>query len=183
MAGHKEILGAYKELKGVLNSLGDKEDWFTDREFTPQANRVIDRIGSVCPEIGDIESYKLQQDALQDGRLVVRVIPTKQKLMGLLGRMEGLYDIGEQNSPNGHTFIQQQSQSQSQHITFVLDLQEKIIKEIPKHAEGTKERSFLEKLKASLPSIKDTTDILSTVLKIAAESNVDPNALLKILGL
>jgi hypothetical protein len=62
-------------------------------------------------------------------------------------------------------------------------MQEKIISEIPKHKEGTKERTFLEKLKSALPSVKSITDILSAALKIGANIGLDPATIHKLLGL
>jgi phage terminase small subunit len=65
----------------------------------------------------------------------------------------------------------------------VLELQEKIISEIYKHKEGSKERGFLEKLKAALPAVKTITDILASALKIGAEMGLDPATIHKLLGL
>ena len=78
---------------------------------------------------------------------------------------------------------QQQSQNQVQSVNILLELQEKIIDEIPKQKEGSNERNFLEKLKSVLPSIKTGTDIAANVLKIGSEFNLDPLVITKLLGL
>jgi hypothetical protein len=184
MANRKEIFGTYKELKGVLASIETENSWFQDEGFVAHANVVIERAGSVCPKIQDIHVYKLQTDVLRDGRIIVHTTQAKQKLSSLIGRVEGLYSLEELKPNNGgNTFIQNQSQNQSQYLGVALEMQEKILAEIPNHAAGTKERTFLEKLKESLPLIKSATDILSSALKIGGSLGLDPATIHKLLGL
>jgi hypothetical protein len=179
----KEILSIYEELKGLLETIKDETSWFDDKGFTEHANRIIERVRLVCPEITDIDSYKIIAE-YSSGRHcnTVNVLPTKAKINSLIGRIKGLnnFDINS-NSNNGNTFIQTQSQSQS--LSVILELQEKIITEIPKYNEGTKERSFLEKLKSKLSEVKNITDILSIALKIGSEFGLDPSTIHRLLGL
>jgi len=80
------------------------------------------------------------------------------------------------------TVIQQtQNQNQTQSISILLEIQEKIISEIPKHEEGSKERTFLEKVKSILPSIKTVTDIISSILKIGSELGLSASDMHKLL--
>lgn len=179
----KDIIGVYEELKGVLSSIKDNSSWFDDEGFTNHTNIIITRAVSLCPEFQDTD-YKLKLDHIQNRGPIVNTIQAKSKLNALIGRLKGQYDLEMPTlSNNGHTFIQNQSQTQSQNLTIILELQEKIILEIPKHTEGTKERSFLEKLKSTLPTIKNITDILSLVLKIGAEFELDIETIRKLLGL
>lgn len=178
----KEILGVYEELKGVLASMPEDRTWFDDKGFTEHANRIITRAASICPEISDIESYKVVSDHQPSRGPIVYTIQTKSRLNALIGRLKGTYDLDTSpTGSNGNTFIQNQSQTQSQYINLVLDLQEKIIAEIPKHAEGTKERSFLEKLKVALSTTQNVMDILASVLRIGGEFGLDPSTIHKLL--
>src|SRR5579864_7584979 len=160
MVEQKEILGVYKELKGILASMESENSWFIDNGFAEHANVVIDRAGSTCIEIRDINSYKLNEDVLRDGRVIIHTIQAKQKLNSLIGRIEGVYGLEDTKTNNGNTFIQNQLQTQSQNLSVILDVHEKILTELPKHAQGTAERTFLEKLKEALPTIKNVTEIL-----------------------
>jgi hypothetical protein len=179
----KQILGIYEELKGISSSM-PTGTWFDDEGFAIHTNGVIDRLHTLCPEINDLNSYKIKTSYIQGRGETVDTVPTKVKLDGLVGRIRGSYDFDQQSTPiNGHTFIQQQSQSQEQHQTIILELQERIIAEIKNHNEGTKERSFLEKLKSSLPTLSNTLTIISTILSIANDTGLSVNEVRKILGL
>ena len=175
-----EIIGVYEELKGILESVPD-QSWFDDEGFTNQVNHIIDRAAAICPEIEDIAVYKIIRDHLNDGRQIVHAIQTKSKLAALTGRIRGTYKLEVSPQNSGHTFIQNQSQSQS--LSVALEWQERINAEIPKHAQGSQERTFLEKLKESLPTIKSVTDIISSALKIGADLGLDPATIHKVLGL
>ncbi len=178
----KDILGVYEELKGILASIPDNS-WFDDEGFVSHTNRIIQRAGVICREIDDINSYLLKTDHIPNRGPIVNAIPAKSKLNALIGRLKGTYDLDTATPTSGHTFVQNQSQTQSQHVTVILELQERIINEIPKYPEGSKERTFLEKLKSALPTIKNVTDILSVALKIGADLGLDAATIDKVLGL
>ena len=179
----KEIMGVYEELKGIRVAIEDRTSWFDDNGFAAQANLIIDRVSLVCPEIGDIDSYRIQTEYANGRGEIVKPIPAKAKLNSIIGRLKGAYELEVPAKNDGNTFIQSQSQNQSQSLSVILELQEKIISEIPKHAEGTKERNFLEKLKSTLPTIKGITDILSLTLKIGVDLGLDATTIHKLLGL
>lgn len=183
MSNIKQVAGIYEELKGVVLSIKDNGSWFDDDGYTQHVNGIIARVSIICPEIEDIKSYEIKAEYLPNRGQIVNVIPTKTKLNALIGRLKGTYDLDVPLNTNGHTFIQNQSQEQSQQINLVLEWQEKIIKEISKYESGSKERAFLEKLKSSLPDIKIITDILSNTLKIGSEVGLDPDTIRKLLGL
>lgn len=175
-----KILGIYEELKGIVSSMPE-ELWFDDEGFADHANGVIQRAGSTCPEIIDIRAYILEKEYSQNRGNIVYTVPAKSKLNALIGRLRGTYDLDLPPTSNGHTFIQNQSQTQS--LSIALDFQERILKEISKHEVGTKERTFLEKIKAVLPTIKSITDIMSSALKIGAELGLDPATIHSLLSL
>ncbi len=185
MDNKKLIYGAYEELKGVLGSIPEDRTWFDDDGFSPQVNRIIERIKTLGTEINDIDSYMITANYIQDRGNTIDVIPTRSKLNGLIGRIKGMYDFdnGIKQSGAGHTFIQQQSQNQEQYQITILDLHERIISEIQKYPEGTKERGFLDKLKKSLPSLSNTMGILSSILSIAVDSGLNIEDIKKLLGL
>ena len=114
----------------------------------------------------------------------VRMFEYRARLGGLISRLHGEYFSDEQPPFSGmpSTVIQQtQNQNQTQSISILLEIQEKIISEIPKHEEGSKERTFLEKVKSILPSIKTVTDIISSILKIGSELGLSASDMHKLL--
>ncbi|OGF65120.1 hypothetical protein A2Z53_03465 [Candidatus Giovannonibacteria bacterium RIFCSPHIGHO2_02_42_15] len=62
-------------------------------------------------------------------------------------------------------------------------MQEKILSEILKHPEGSKERKFLDKIKSALPSLKTATDIISSILKIGSEFGLNASDISKLFNL
>ena len=183
----KEIQGVYEELKGVLSSIPEKTSSFTDEGFTEHVNAVIERLGKTCPEINDWKNYTIQNRLITSAGIrshyVIDTVLAKSKLNGLIGRIKGTYELDVPSTGSGLTLVQNQSQNQSQSIALMLELHEKILSELPNHLQGTAERSFLEKLKESLPTIKNTMDILSEVLKIGANFGLDCAKIHTLLGL
>jgi hypothetical protein len=185
----KEIRAVYQELKGVLTSLKEttkdtsNSDWFDDDNFSKHVNDIIERVGLSC-DIQDISNYKIDSNYLGGrNRSIIKVIPTTTKITSLLGRLDGLYSIEQPSKEYGPTFIQNQTQTQHQTISLVLNLQERILSEIPKHSDGTPERNFLEKLKSKLPSVSDVLSIISSILTIGHETGVDLETIKKLLNL
>ena len=180
----KEIKGIYEELKGVAYAIKEDVSWFDDNGFTDHANQIIRRIPEFCVEIQDIRPYLIDKK-YNNGRntYIVNTTPTRAKLNSIIGRLKGLYNLDISALNNGNTIIQNQSQNQSQSLTILLDLQEKIINEIAKHKKGSNERNFLEKFKSSLSSIKNIIDILAITLKTGAEYGLDPSTIRKLLNL
>ncbi|MES2623113.1 MAG: hypothetical protein V4576_01745 [Patescibacteria group bacterium] len=183
---NKEIKSIYLELKGVLHSLKDitsGSSWFDDNGFAIQVNDIVKRI-PLCTEINDVQPYLINVEYLEGRKTnIVNIIPTRTKISTIIGRLDGLYGLEDEVKQNGLTFIQNQHQSQNQTISIVLNLQEKILSEMPKYLEGTKERSFLEKLKDKLPSVTDSLSIFSSILTIANETGLSIDAIQKLLGL
>jgi hypothetical protein len=176
-----EIRSIYEELKGLLHAIPN-QSWFDDEGFSKRANDVIKRAEVICPDIVDIDSYKIVPVAGALGRgPILSVASAKANLHSLMGRIKGMHGFEDSPASGGTTFIQNQQQSQS--LSVVLDFQEKAIAEIPKHAEGTKERTFLEAFKATLPTVKTLTDIMSAALTLGGRLGLDPVTIHKLLGL
>ena len=106
---NKQIAAIYEELKGVLASLEGATSWFDDEGFTDHANSIILRVPLVCPDI-QIEFYVLKKDYDQQRGYLVHTTQAKSKVSSLAGRLKGAYGLEPVTPPNGHTFIQNQSQ-------------------------------------------------------------------------
>jgi len=177
----KEVKGAYEELKGVLSSIENKDSWFDDNGFADHANRVITRVGSLCSEITDIESYKIRPEYIQQRGNIIEPIPTKAKLKSLIGRIKGIYELEESSANTGHTFIQ--TQQQQMNIELLLDVRGQIDKHLQDYSKDQPERKFLEEVKSKLSTVKSAIDVLRLIISTAKEYGVSLATLLKIFGM
>jgi len=112
------------------------------------------------------------------------VLTYRNKLGGLIARLHGEYFSDEPAPFSGmpNTVINQtQQQSQNFQVQMLLEMQSKIDEKIPELKEGTKEKSFLDKIKSSLPSIKNTTELVSLVLKTGKDFGLTVEQILNIL--
>lgn len=183
-----KIRPIYSELQGYLTQappIGEHGNTTTsDDTLWKQFNITIDELNIITGKaFTKFKVIKIERG--QNGQYI-KVSNYRQKLGGLISHLYGEYFSDEQSPFSGmpSTIINQnQSQNQSQSLSIILELQEKIINEIPKHKEGTKERNFLEKFKPGLSTIKSVTDILSLALKIGADFGLDPATIRRLLGL
>lgn len=177
----KEIKGVYEELKGVLSSIENKDSWFDDNSFSNHANRVISRVGTLCPEINDIDSYKIQPEYIQQRGNIIQPIPAKAKLKSLIGRIRGSYEMEDSAVNTGHTFIQ--TQQQQMNIELLLDVRGQIDKHIQEYSKEQPERKFLEEVKSKLSTVKSAIDVLRLIISAAKEFGISLATLLKIFGM
>lgn len=176
----EQIRPLYSELKGYLSAVPDKDTIYdsTATSICNQLNGTIDQLNSITnKEYNKFKINPRNEQWNQSYRTILSIIDYKNKLSGLINNIQGEFFSEEQVSLGGQpsTIINtHQTQSQSQSLSIALELQEKIISEIPKHKEGSKERNFLEKMKFALPTIKSVTDVLSNALTIGANVGLDP---------
>lgn len=177
----------YSELQGLLKeapSVGENGNTTSyDSAMWSHYNSTVDELNRISGL--DFNKFKIsgirRNTHLGD---FINISEYRTKLGGLIARLHGTY-FEDQTAPFAgmpNTIITQ-NQSQSIDVQILLDLQSKIVEELPKHSEGTKERSFLQKLKDSLPSLKNGTDILSSALRIGADLGLTPSTIHKLLGL
>lgn len=177
----KEIKGVYEELKGVISSIENKDSWFDDNGFSAHANQIISRVTSLCPEITNVDSYKIQPGHIPNRGNIIEPIPTKAKLKSLIGRLNGLYELEVSAVNTGHTFIQ--TQQQQMNIELLLDIRGQIEKHLQDYSKDQPERKFLEEIKSKLSTVKSAIDVLRLILATAKEYGVSLVVLLKIFGM
>lgn len=181
-----KIRPIYSELQGYLSQApsGDKGLIFEESIWN-QHNQTIDELNAVSGK--NYDRYKVEVKNINWNRTPKCVIDSQSyriKLGGLISRLHGEYFSDEQPPFSGMptTVINTtQSQNQSQSISMLLEIQERVISEIPNYKPETGERKFLEKVKSILPSIKTGTDILSSILKIGSEFGLHTSDIVKLL--
>ena len=94
----------------------------------------------------------------------------RQKLGGIIARLHGEY-FSDETPPFAEmpsTIItQSQSQNQSLQVQLLLEVNDLIHKKLSTVPEGSKEKTFLEKVKASLSSVKDISQLVTLLITTA----------------
>jgi hypothetical protein len=173
MASKEDIRPIYAEPQGYLSQAPSEKmaGPILDANLWEQANQAIDELNQISGE--DYSRFKLapQQPAGSMASYLGRDT-YRGKLGGLISRLHGKYFADEPPPFSGMpatVISQNQIQSQSVQVQILLDLQSKIDEKLHKFEEGSKERTFLEKLKGSLSSVKNIVGLIALLTKTASE--------------
>ncbi|MFT5036613.1 MAG: hypothetical protein ACI9VM_000175 [Candidatus Azotimanducaceae bacterium] len=169
----EQVKPLYEELKGIRSAIPDAS-LFDDRGVSEKYHSLLDKLRAELPDL-NTDEYKIRVKQSQRGP-TIDTPDYKTKVESLIGNIKGRFDFDSTEFNNGHTFIQNQTVS----VELVLNLQEKVIELRDKYKVGTPERSFLEKLKSSLSSIKDGADIIKIVLSEAKTAGLSVEKLISI---
>lgn len=183
----EQIRPIYSQLQGYLEQAPQRDksaNWTKNLNMSGQVNNAIDELNTISSKSYD--GFKIQPKRMGNGAPIMEFDTYRTNLGGLIARLHAEYFSDEDPPFRGMpttVITQSQSQDQSQSVSFILDLHERVISELPQHKEGSKEKGFLEKLKSALPSIKTGTDILAKALEIGSNSGLSVEAIRKTLGL
>ena len=75
---------------------------------------------------------------------------------------------------------QHQSQNQTTHVQILLDFQSKIDEKIKEHADGSKEKTFLEKIKGALSKVGNVTELFTLILRTGKDMGLTLNDIFKL---
>lgn len=173
MTDNINIRPIYTELQGYLSQAPtiEKVPYIYDKPLWEQLNKAIDELNEKSG--GDFSKFKIADFKQQKHEPYSQYIPTtdyRTKLNGLIMRLYGQY-FNEEQSPFGgfpSTVVQQnQSQSQTTQITMILEFQSLIDRKIYGTGLKPEEKSFLEKVKASLPTVKSSIELMNMCLSLA----------------
>ncbi len=132
----------------------------------------------------DYKEFLITPNTGQVGNFI-RINTYRHKLGGLISRLHAEYfsELPEPFSGKPSIVISQsQEQNQSTLIQILLDIQSKIDEKIATVAEGSKEKGFLQKLKGVLGGIKNVTEVITQILKLASEFGLTPEQVLNLLS-
>lgn len=165
----EEIKIVYEELQGYLSQipLHEIQSCIIDSASWDQINQSIDELNQlsgknydrfkILPTEGTSESF-------------VRTITFRQKIGGLISRLHAEFFSDESKPFSGgpSTIISQnQNVQQEVKIEIINEIKDKIIEKIGKYSEGSKERTFLEKLKDNIKGVSNINGLILLVLKLA----------------
>jgi len=171
--GKEEIRPIYSELQGYLSqapALKDPHEYTLDSSLWDQHNNIVEELDKISGKSYD--RFKIQPETTPDGTTLVRISAYRNKLGGLIARLHGEY-FSDEPAPfsgmPGTIISQTQQQTQSFQLQMLLEIQSKIDEKIPKFNENSKERKFLERLKDSLKSVSNISQLVALLLKTGKE--------------
>ncbi len=179
-----EIRPIYSELQGYLSQISKSNESYEtirDPSVWKNLNSSIDELSELAS--ADYSKFKIEPQKGQFNSLFVTLTEYRNKVGGLVAKIHGKFFSDEPtpftNMPST-VISQQQSQTQSVDIKVILNLSEKINKEIGNYEEGTPERTFLEKVKEKLDEVKNNMDLIKIILEAGVFSGL---AIKKIISL
>lgn len=173
MVDKETIRPIYSELQGYLFKAPDKNDICDIYEVAlwNQVNKAIDELNSISSD--DYSRFKM--NPVVDSHLGTPHLGKStysSDLAGLIAKLHGKYFSDEQAPFGGMptTVISQtQQQSQSFQIELLLQVQSKIDEQIHNLEPRDHKRSFLEKVKGVLKSVRSAPELITVLLETAKE--------------
>lgn len=180
----------YSELQGYLREAPPAADTYSyDTIIIENLNKLIDQISLISEK--DYARFKVrivpespanEYDSMGSSASF-QIQEYRSNLAGLIANLHGHFFSKEPPPFSGmpNTIINaNQTQSQSVDITLLLAMQSRIEEQLTKFPEGSKERTFLQKLKGALPIIKDATQLISQLFTLAKTAGLSVDDLFKI---
>lgn len=170
-----KIRPIYRELQAYLAqapALTSNSGTTRDRTLWTNFNGLIDELNTVTGEnwdrfkISDIKHGQVTQRSTPYQYILVSEY--RSKVNGLIERLYGMY-FSDEPAPFGATpgtiINQNQSQNQVTHVQILLEFQSKLDEKLREYGDGTKEKTFLEKVKSTLSGIGNVADLVSLILR------------------
>jgi hypothetical protein len=173
MAQKEKIEQIYSELTGYLSQATKAKtsaNAFYDAQIWHQYNEAIDALNNICGN--NYDRFRIYHERSELFGDFVRSITYRSKLSGLILRLHSEFFSDEPAPFIGKPTTdirQRQQQSQFFQMQMRLEIQSKIDEKIPEFDNDSKEKKFLEKVKASLASITSVTQLVSLLLKTGQE--------------
>lgn len=173
MADKQAIRPIYSELQGYLAQAPDQKTAAISNEaFWCQYNDAIRELNSLTDK--NYDRFQINPLQGQVGQFILKDT-YRQKLGGLIARLHGEY-FSDEPAPFAEmpsTIItQSQNQNQAVHIQLLLEVSDLINEKLGKFQDGSKEKTFLEKIKASLSSVKNVSQLVSLLLTTAHQLGI-----------
>lgn len=167
----------YMELQGYLSQAPKPADRMEiyEETFWNQLNNAINLLNEITGN--DYNRFAIEPKFETGVGKFIDLNAYRLKLGGLINNLYGQYfpDEAEPFSGKPSTIINQQ-QSQNQHqqvfVKILFDVRDKIDEKLPTLADGSPEKTFLQKLKDSLSSISSIAGLLNTIFTLASQYGV-----------
>ena len=173
--GKEKIRPIYAEFQGCLAQAppDGKNPYIYEKDFWEQHNNTIDELNSLTEK--NYDKHKFMPVRLMSKNMAITKDIYRQKLGGLIARLHSEY-FSDEPVPFAEmpsTIItQSQNQSQSVHIQLLLEVNDLINEKLNKVEEGSKEKGFLERIKDSLSSVKNISQLVTLLLTTAHQFGI-----------
>lgn len=177
MTKKEDIRPIYAELQAYLCEAPKDRNirgaYTPDGGLWEQVNKTIGELNETTSK--DYSRFKIapRKSESQDGVYYhVEIDTYRTKLGGLISRLHAEY-FSDELAPFSETpstiMSQIQQQSQSFQVELLLQVQSKIDEQLHKLEPGDKKRSFLEKVKGALKSVRNTAELIALILATGQE--------------
>jgi len=180
-----QIRPLYSEFQGYLSqaptSSGGSHTIY-DEDMWNQYNDALKLLSKVAEK--DYDRFRISpKPSSRSSSLYVPTDIYRQKIGGLISNLHGEYFSDETPPFSGMpSTVITQTQQQSVSVQILLDIQRKIDEILPKVESGSKEESFLKKLKSILSSISNVNQLVSQFMKLAHECGLNVQGILSMWG-
>ena len=184
-----KIRPIYSELQGYLSQAPEatsgRERIYDDTSLVDQLNSSIQELEQVSQKDYSRYKEKIQTTPWNNNsaRRYFDLLSYRSKLGGLISRLYGESFSDELAPFSGmpSTIINQhQSQNQATHVQILLDFQSKIDEKIKGYADGSKEKTFLEKVKGALSKAGNVTELFTLILRTGKDMGLTLNDIFKL---
>jgi len=174
----------YERLKGYLAQLPsiDVSSDIYSEEIWKQFNDTVDELNKITGQ--DYNQHKIKAIYYENGSHASTVL-VRTKHNGLISQLRSEYFPSEPEPFAGapSTIVSQtqnQQQNQELHLQMILEFQSKIDEKLNEVQDGSKEKTFLEKIKSSLSKIKDYSQMLHLILTTGKDVGLTIDEIIKI---
>lgn len=177
----EKVRPIYEELKGYLAQCppAEKAYYLYNSYYWTQIDGVIQQLNEITGKNFDKFKITLIPSTMRD-EAHIENSEYRSKVNGLIMNLKGTY-FNEDN-PFGGSPMVSVNQTQTTQITMLMDFQSLIDKRLYGENLKPEEKTFLEKVKAVLPTVKSATEITGLVIKMAKDSGLDIHSVAKIFG-
>ena len=170
---NEKIKPLYGELQGYLSQVPvpkEPGEIAIDASVWNQYNHSVDLLNEISEE--DFSRFKIQPSKGVYGEYIP-ILWFRLKLAGLILHLHRKYFSDEQAPFSGMpTTVITQSQQENQSVQILLEVQSKIDEKINQFKEGSNEKTFLQKLKGTLASTSNISQLLNTIFTLANQNGI-----------
>jgi hypothetical protein len=157
------LLSQSPDVNGSVKSLYDENLWEHYNQTITELNKITGK---------NYDRFKLQPKRGQS-HFYLDIATYRGMIGGLISRLHGEYFSDEQVPFSGMpTTIINQSQTQNQSIQMLLEINDLLHEKLNKADPGSKEKTFLEKIKGSLSGIKSVSEFVLLLITTAKSMGI-----------
>lgn len=181
----QKVQPIYKQLQGYLGQAPTTKDGYYDYNsfYWTSLNQCIEELKKITGDDYSRFQVKIIPRQGGDGEKIDRN-EYRMQVNALIMYLKGRY-FPDETDPFGGSPLVSVNQSQNVQVTMLLEVTTLIDKIL--YGENGKnlkpeEKTFLEKVKNTLPSVKTAAELLAIVVKMAKDSGLDIHTVAKIFG-